>query len=109
MSLICLISCQQTEGSSFESDLRRLDEALLRAQEYVSVKEQQISTIENMLNSRGVELVQQYYIYGRLFDEYEAFQFDKAKDALEEIVNNPDKYTDETVKNAQDALEEANK
>ena len=36
-------------------------------------------------------------------------EFDKAKDALEEIVNNPDKYTDETVKNAQDALEEANK
>ena len=36
--------------------------------------------------------------------------FDAAKDALEEIVNAPaGTYTDETVKNAQDALEEANK
>ena len=36
--------------------------------------------------------------------------FDAAKDALEDIVNAPDgTYTDETVKNAQDALDEANK
>ena len=67
----------------FENDLRRLDDALSRAQEYVTVKEQKISTIENMLHSRGVDLLQQYYIYGRLFDECEAFQFDKAKDALD--------------------------
>ena len=99
LSLICLISCQQIEGSSFESDLRRLDEALLRAQEYVSVKEQQISTIENMLNSRGVELVQQYYIYGRLFDEYEAFQFDKAKDALDAQIRIAEQLGDKVLKN----------
>ncbi len=35
--------------------------------------------------------------------------FNAAKDALEEIVNNPDKYTSETVENAQAALDEANK
>ncbi len=35
--------------------------------------------------------------------------FDAVVDALEEIVNNPDKYTDETVQAAKDALEEAEK
>ncbi len=32
-------------------------------------------------------------------------EFDKAVEDLENIVNNPDKYTDETVENAQDALD----
>ena len=35
-------------------------------------------------------------------------EFDKVVEDLENIVNNPDKYTEETVKNAQDALDEAN-
>lgn len=99
LSLICLAACQQKESSSFESDLRRMDEALSRAQEYVSVKEQQISTIENMLNSRGVELLQQYYIYGRLFDECEAFQFDKAKDALDAQIEIAEQLGNNLLKN----------
>ena len=34
-------------------------------------------------------------------------EFDKVVEDLKDIVNNPDKYTEETVKNAQDALDEA--
>ena len=97
--LACFAACKQAGDSSYESDLRRMDEALSRAQEYVSVKEQQISTIENMLNSRGVELVQQYYIYGKLFDECEAFQFDKAKDALDAQIKIAEQLGDNLLKN----------
>ena len=94
-----LVSCIQVEDSPFENDLRRLDDALSRAQEYVTVKEQKISTIENMLHSRGVDLVQQYHIYGRLFDECEAFQFDKAKDALDAQILIAEQLGDMSLKN----------
>ena len=95
-----LISCMQVEESPFENDLRRLDDALARAQEYVTVKEQKISTIENMLHSRGVDLVQQYHIYGRLFDECEAFQFDKAKEALDAQILISEQLGDKSLRNS---------
>lgn len=76
-------SCNVIHQSPFEEDLRNLDEALDMADEYVHAKEQKISTIENMLNSRGVVDLQRYNIYGQLFDEYEAYQFDKAKEMLD--------------------------
>lgn len=76
-------SCEVRQESPFEADLRRMDEVLARADEYVRAKEQKISTIENMFHSRGVTPVQQYHIYGQLYNEYVAFQFDKAKDALD--------------------------
>ena len=90
----------QVEESPFENDLRRLDDALARAQEYVTVKEQKISTIENMLHSRGVDLVQQYHIYGRLFDECEAFQFDKAKEALDAQILISEQLGDKSLRNS---------
>lgn len=92
-------ACQQRDDRWFEDDLRRLDEALARAEEYVNVKKQQISSIENMLHSRGVEPVQQYHIYGRLFEECEAFQFDKAKEALDAQIEIADQLGDKFLKN----------
>ena len=97
--LSSLVSCLQVEESQFENDLRRLDDALRRSQEYVTVKEQKISTIENMLHSRGVDPLQQYHIYGMLFEECEAFQFDKAKDALDEQIKVADHLGDAVLKN----------
>lgn len=94
-----LISCIQVEQSPFEKDLRRLDDALQRAEEYVSVKEQQISSIENMLHSRGVDILHQYYIYGKLFEESEAFQFDKAKDALDAQIRIAEQMGNDDLKN----------
>ncbi len=76
-------SCSNRYSGPFEEDLNRLDDVISRADEYVQIKEQKISTIENMLHSRGVSPLQQYHIYGELYREYEAFQFDKAKDALD--------------------------
>ncbi len=78
-----ITACVSAEVRPYSADLDRLDEALERADEYVSIKEQKISTIENMLHSRGVTPLQQYHIYGELYKEYLPFQFDKAKEMLE--------------------------
>ena len=83
--LCCLfaVSCTCGNESVYQQHLIRIDEALERADEYVNMKQQKISTIENMLNSRGVTPLQQYHIYRQLFIEYQPFQFDKAKETLE--------------------------
>ena len=78
-----LASCRSIHQSPFEGDLEKIDAALAMADEYFHAKDQKISTIENMLNSRGVNDLQKYHIYGQLFEEYEAYQFDKAKEMLE--------------------------
>lgn len=82
-AILSLASCNIIHQSPFEDDLRRLDEALDMSEEYQHAKSQKISTIENMLNSRGVADLQKYHIYGQLFQEYAAYQFDKAKEMLE--------------------------
>ena len=82
-AVLSLASCNIIHQSPFEDDLRRLDEALDMSDEYLHAKSQKISTIENMLNSRGVADLQKYHIYGQLFQEYAAYQFDKAKEMLE--------------------------
>lgn len=83
--VFCLLalSCSGRKESLYEEHLSRLDATLEMADEYIRAKEQKISTIENMLHSRGVTPMQQYHIYGQLYEEFFAFQFDKAKDALE--------------------------
>ncbi len=81
--LLLSLSCTRMQEGLFEDDLKRLDETIARADEYMRVKEQKISTIENMLHSRGVSPLQQYHIYGELYNEYVAYSFDKAKGALD--------------------------
>ena len=83
LCLLFAVSCTSGNESVYEQELIRIDKALERADEYVHMKQQKISTIENMLNSRGVTPLQQYHIYRQLFLEYQPFQFDKAKETLE--------------------------
>ncbi len=83
LCLLFAVSCTSGYESVYEQELIRIDKALERADEYVHMKQQKISTIENMLNSRGVTPLQQYHIYRQLFLEYQPFQFDKAKETLE--------------------------
>lgn len=103
--ILCLItvallsaSCVHTSVSPFEEELQRLDEVMSRSEDYVRAKEQKISTIENMLHSRGVSLHQQYHIYGELYKECQAFQFDKAKDALDSQISIAEKLGDVSLK-----------
>lgn len=81
--VLLLTACISEREQPYSADLDRLDEALERAHEYVGIKEQNISTVENMLHSRGVTPLQQYHIYGELYKEYLPYQFDKAKEMLE--------------------------
>lgn len=98
LALFLSASCSIRQPSPYEEDLRRLDEVLLHASDYVSAKQQKISTIENLLQSRGVTPLQQYHIYGELYKEYEAFQFDKAKDALAHQIRLADEMGDRSLK-----------
>lgn len=68
--------------SDIDEEIEKLDRALDLADEYVSTHNVKVMTIENMLHSRGVSLEQQYEIYGQLYDQYVAFQFDKAMQML---------------------------
>ena len=94
-SIIALAACTSNSGSVYEGELRRIDEGLKHSDEYCRMKLQKISTIENMLQSRGVTTLQQYHIYGQLFLEYQPFQFDKAKEMLEELQREETVETDD--------------
>lgn len=85
LAAIMALSCKRIGKESASECLRNLDAVLSTADEYVRIKEQRICSIENMLHSRGVSLHQQYDIYGQLYDEYEAFSFDKASDVLDKM------------------------
>ena len=78
-----LVSCGLSGGSNLEEDLSRLDRELDSAAEYVELKKLRISTIENLLNSRGITETQEYEIYGRLYDEYSTYNFNKAVEMLQ--------------------------
>ena len=54
IAILVSVSCSLPQESAYEAELSRIDEALSRSEEYVRMKQQKISTIENMLNSRGV-------------------------------------------------------
>lgn len=99
--LFCFIvqSCQMTRESLYEDYLDRLDTTLEMSAEYVRAKEQRISSIENMLHSRGVTPLQQYHIYHQLYEEYFAFQFDKANDALDNQVAIAERLGEKDMKN----------
>lgn len=64
-------------------ELDRLDRMLERADQFIAKHEMRVMTIENMLQSRGVALEQQYEIYDQLYDEYVAFQLNKAMEMLD--------------------------
>ena len=92
------LSCSGRKESLYEEHLSRLDATLEMADEYIRAKEQKISTIENMLHSRGVTPMQQYHIYGQLYEEFFAFQFDKAKDAIEHQITLADEIGERSLK-----------
>ena len=95
---VASVSCTRIQESPFEKDLQRIDEVISHAGDYMDMKEQQISTIENMLHSRGVTPLQQYHIYGELYDEYVAYQFDKAKSALDSQLSLADELGEVSLK-----------
>lgn len=82
LSLGIMCSCRESVHP-LSADFKQLDITLERMGEYVSLKEQKIAAIEGLLHSEEMPDLQKYHIYGQLFEEYVAFQFDKAKEMLE--------------------------
>lgn len=83
LALLMGAGWQPLRAQGIDEEIAKLDRALDMADEYVANHQVRVLTIENMLHSRGVSLEQQYNIYGQLYDEYVAFQFDKAIATLE--------------------------
>ena len=76
------VSCVNSYVHPCEDDLRRLDDALEEMDEYVAIKESRIATISETLDDPGLTLNQKYGVYGRLYEEYCPYQFDKALEML---------------------------
>lgn len=81
--LFLLCACGVSDEGPLAEELEQLDRTIAMMDEYVKAREKRISAIEDMLASPDVSLNQQYQMYGRLYDEYVAFQFDKAREVLE--------------------------
>ena len=80
--LFSLTGCQVKNVHPLAEDFRRLEETLGSIDEYVLAKEGRISAIEETLRDKDLTLQQKYGIYGRLYEEYAPYQFDKARDML---------------------------
>lgn len=83
LSLLLAVSCVDTYRHPLADELGRLDSELARMEEYVKEKEAKISTIEGLLASDDLSPEQKYGLYGQLYQECVAYQFDKAKAILE--------------------------
>lgn len=83
LSLMLAVSCVDAYRHPLADELERLDTELARMEEYVNEKEAKISTIEGLLASDNLSLEQKYGLYGQLYQECVAYQFDKAKEILE--------------------------
>lgn len=82
--IIILAVSSVQQGVNIQQDLKSLDAALEMAQEYDSVKESRISTLEAKLGQNGLTNEQAYEIYGMIYDETVAYQFDRATAALDQ-------------------------
>lgn len=83
--LLTLCSAFTAATSSAQSDiLADLDRTLDSSQSFVDTHSLNIKGIEDMLLQSDLSLTQRYNICDRLYDEYFAFQFDKAMAMLDE-------------------------
>ena len=80
--LLSLTGCHKRYEHPLAEDFKRLEDALANIDEYVLAKESRISAIEETLQAKDLTLQQKYGIYGRLYEEYTPYQFDKARDML---------------------------
>ena len=83
ISALLLASCSEGYKHPMESELARVDQALESMSKYVELKENRINTIMEPLADESLPLAQKYTIYGRLYEEYAPYPFDKARQMLE--------------------------
>lgn len=83
LAVFMIASCSTDYQHPVENELQELDLVLEDMQEYVTLKESRINTISESLNAKDLTLQQKYGIYGRLYEEYAPYQFDRAREMLE--------------------------
>lgn len=93
-----LASCSGNYEHPMELELQRVDHALEHMSEYVALKESRISVIEESLDSPDITLQQKYGIYGRLYEEYAPYQFDRALYMLDRQEEIADSISDRSLK-----------
>lgn len=98
MLVFTLASCSGKYEHPMEDALREVDQALEDMHEYVALKENRISTISESLSAADLTLQQKYAIYGRLYEEYVPYQFDKAREMLEMQERIADTLADQSLK-----------
>lgn len=98
LSLLALASCAKTYEHPMESELKRVDEALDNMSEYVDQKEARIAVISEVLQHDDMTLQQRYGVYGRLYEEYAPYQFDKALQMLQKQEDIADSLSDSSLK-----------
>lgn len=92
------VSCNQTYEHPMEAELKRVDDALDHMSEYVALKESRINAIAETLHDNELTLNQKYVTYGRLYEEYAPYQFDKAREMLEMQEDIADSLSDLSLK-----------
>lgn len=84
LSLILILAgCRPSYEHPLAQDFNRLDEALDNIDEYTLIKESRINAIHETLQDKELTLHQKYGIYGRLYEEYAPYQFDRAREMLQ--------------------------
>lgn len=78
--------------------MKRVDDALDHMSEYVALKESRINAIAETLSDKELTLHQKYVTYGRLYEEYAPYQFDKAREMLEMQEDIADSLSDLSLK-----------
>ena len=79
---LTFVSCVNSYVHPCEEELIRLDRTLDNMDEYVTIKESRIAAISETLEDPQLTPVQRYAVYGRLYEEYLPYQFDKAFEML---------------------------
>ena len=96
--VFALASCTQSYEHPMEDSLRKVDQALEDMNEYVTLKENRINVISESLSAKDLTLQQKHAVYGRLFEEYAPYQFDKALEMLEMQERVADTLADQSLK-----------
>lgn len=79
---LTFVSCVNSYVHPCEEELIRLDRTLDNMDEYVTIKDSRIAAISETLEDPQLTPVQRYAVYGRLYEEYLPYQFDKAFEML---------------------------
>lgn len=86
LASILTLSCLLTmHAQGYKEDLKRMDDAIANAHEFMTSKENKISSLERMLNSAEIAPDTKYGLYEMLYNEYFTYKFESSMSVLENM------------------------